>query len=354
MDWCGTDYTIHLMFKTPAQQRRNIAHKRMALAAILLVLVLWFVLSWLPAGILRAEPVELPTHAPARTVVSLSTFSQRVFQMRRTLVSIFEQSQFPDRVIITIPRKFRKLGPTTTVGWRDISVAPTHYNETEEAMVAWFSDYVGVPAVYHVNANVHRTSYVYDIGVLTVQFLDDDWGPGTKLVGALLLETHPDTVIVTLDDDVVYNRDTVQWLSTHMKKNIALAFGCEMWNADGSNTFLSGTGLNFDPVLYVKVLLGPRVCDGWLMGWSGVAYHVSSFGPNIWTVAQSLSAECFNNDDIWLSAYMKLQGITKVLAPLVLHHINHARNLELSLSTMVNFREKEFVCARALFPLAQH
>jgi hypothetical protein len=326
----------------------------MALAAILLVLVLWFVLSWLPAGILRAEPVELPTHAPARTVVSLSTFSQRVFQMRRTLVSIFEQSQFPDRVIITIPRKFRKLGPTTTVGWRDISVAPTHYNETEEAMVAWFSDYVGVPAVYHVNANVHRTSYVYDIGVLTVQFLDDDWGPGTKLVGALLLETHPDTVIVTLDDDVVYNRDTVQWLSTHMKKNIALAFGCEMWNADGSNTFLSGTGLNFDPVLYVKVLLGPRVCDGWLMGWSGVAYHVSSFGPNIWTVAQSLSAECFNNDDIWLSAYMKLQGITKVLAPLVLHHINHARNLELSLSTMVNFREKEFVCARALFPLAQH
>jgi hypothetical protein len=325
----------------------------MALVSILLILVLWFVFLWLPVSILLAQPVELPTHAPARTVVSLSTFSQRVFQMRPTLDSIFEQSQFPDRVIITIPRKFRKLGPTTTVGWRDISVDPTHYNETEEVMVAWFSDYVDVPPVYRVHANVHKTSYVYDMGVLTVQFLDDDWGPGTKLVGALLLETHPDTVIVTLDDDVVYNRDTVRWLATHMKENIALAFGCETWNADGSNTFLSGTGLNFDPVLFVKVFLGPRVCDGWLMGWSGIAYHVSSFGPNIWTVAQSLSAECFNNDDIWLSAYMKLQGITKVLAPLVLHHINHARNLELSLSTMVNFREKEFVCARALFPLPQ-
>ncbi len=303
------------------------------------------------------ESVDLPVHASARTVVSLSTFSQRVFQMRRTLDSIFEQSQFPDRVIITIPRKFRKLGPTTTVGWRDISVDPTLYNETEVAMVAWFSDYmgyIGTAPRYRVNANVHRTSYVYDIGVLTVQFLDDDWGPGTKLVGALLLETHPDTVIVTIDDDVVYNRDTVQWLATHMKENIALGFGCEKWNADGSDTFLSGTGLNFDPLLFMKVMMGSRVCDGWLMGWSGIAYHVSSFGPNIWTVAQSLSAECFNNDDIWLSAYMKLQGITKVLAPLVLHHINHARNLDLSLSTMVNFREKEFVCARALLPPAQH
>ena len=299
---------------------------------------------------LFVEPVDLPVHAPTRTVVSLSTFSQRVFQMRRTLDSIFEQSQFPDRVIITIPRKFRKLGPTTTVGWRDISEDPTHYNETEQAMVVWFSDYVGVPAVYHVNVNVHRTSYVYDIGVLTVQFLDDDWGPGTKLVGALLLETHPDTVVITLDDDVVYNSDTVQWLSTHIQENIALAFGCETWIADGSDTFLSGTGLNFDPLLFMKVMVGPRVCHGWLMGWSGIAYHVSSFGPNIWTFAQSLSPECFNNDDIWLSAYMKLQGITKVLAPIVLHHINHARNLELSLSTMVNFREKEFVCARALFP----
>lgn len=344
------------MFTMSTKKIHTVARKRMALASILLILVLWFVFSWLPVGILLAEPVELPTHAPARTVVSLSTFSQRVFQMRLTLDSIFEQSQFPDRVIITIPRKFRKLGPTTTVGWRDISVDPTHYNETEEAMVAWFSDYmrdIGTAPVYRVNVNVHRTSYVYDIGVLTVQFLDDDWGPGTKLMGALLLETHPDTVIVTLDDDVVYNRDTVQWLATHMKENIALGFGCETWNADGSNTFLSGTGLNFDPVLFIKVHMGPRVCDGWLMGWSGVAYHVSAFGPNIWTFAQSLSAECFNNDDIWLSAYMKLQGITKVLAPLVLHHINHARNLELSLSTMVNFREKEFVCARALLPRAQ-
>jgi len=338
------------MFGGNAKGKRNERRYRIIALSVVLTL-LFFIWFWLlPHILFFDEPVDLPVHKPSRTVVSISTFSQRVFLMRRCLDSIFEQSQFPDRVIITIPRKFRTLGPTTTVGWNDISVESTHYNETEEDMVAWFSDYVGVLPVYHVNVNVHKTSYVYDIGVLTVQFLDDDWGPGTKLVGALLLETHPDTVVITLDDDVVYNKDTVKWLATHMKENIALSFGCEMWNADGSDTFLAGTLLNFDPLYFMKIMVGPRVCDGWLMGWSGVAYHVSSFGPNIWTVAESLSDECFNNDDIWLSGYMKLQGITKVLAPLVLHHINHARNLELSLSTMVNFREKEFVCARALFP----
>ena len=311
------------------------------------MLVLYVVLSWLLPHISFAELVELPVRTPTRTVVSLSTFSQRVFQMRRCLDSIFAQSQFPDRVIITIPRKFRTLEPTARAHWHDIEVVPTLYNETEAAMVAWFSDYVGVPAVYYVNVNVHRTSYVYDIGVLTVQFLDDDWGPGTKLVGALLLETHPDTVIVTLDDDVVYNRDTVQWLATHMQENIALSFACELWNADRSDNFVVGM---VGPSLFITFMMGPRVCNGWLMGWSGVAYQVSAFGPDIWTFAQSLPADCVNNDDIWLSAYIAKQGFTRVLAPTVLQHVNHARNLELSLSTIINYRERQLSCARALFP----
>ena len=317
----------------------------MALASILMILVLWVGNVWLLPHISFAEVVELPVRTPTRTVVSLSTFSQRVFQMRPCLDSIFAQSQFPDRVIITIPRKFRTLEKTTRVGWNDISVDPTHYNETEEAMVAWFSDYVGVPAVYHVNVNVHRTSFVYDIGVLSVQFLDVDWGPGTKLVGALLLETHPDTVVITFDDDTIYHRDTVQWLATHMQENIALSFACEMWRTDRSGTVCFGMWTIFD-----WALRAPRVCDGWLSGWAAVAYHVSSFGPDLWTFAQSLPAGCFNNDDMWLSAYICRQGVRKIFAPNVVNHISHKRNLELSLSTIVDHFEKSESCARVLFP----
>jgi hypothetical protein len=336
------------MCRGNAKGKRNGRRQRIIAVSILMILVLLVVLSWLLPHMSFAELVELPVRTPTRTVVSLSTFSQRVFQMRRTLDSIFAQSQFPDRVIITIPRTFRTLEPTTTVGWNDISVDPTHYNETEQSMVAWFSDYmgyIGTAPVYRVNVNVHRTSYVYDIGVLTVQFLDDDWGPGTKLVGALLLETHPDTVVITLDDDVVYHRDTVQWLATHMQENIALSFACEMWRTDRSGTVCFGMWTMFD-----FAMTTPRVCDGWLSGWAAAAYHVSSFGPDIWTFAQSLPAGCFNNDDMWLSAYICRHGITRIFAPNVLHHLNHARNLEYSLSTIVDHNDKSNSCARALFP----
>jgi len=336
------------MFRVPTKKRLHVAHKRMALASILLILVLYVVLSWLLPHIPSSELVELPVHTPARTVVSLSTFSQRVFLMRGCLDSIFSQSQFPDRVIITIPRKFRTLEQTARAHWHDISVHHTVYNETEAAMVAWFSAYMGVPAVYHVNANAHRTSYVYDIGVMTVQFLDKDWGPGTKLVGALLLETHPDTVVITCDDDTVYHRDTVQWLATHMKENTALSFACEIWRTDRSGTVCFGMWTIFD-----WALRSPRVCDGWLSGWAAVAYHVSSFRPDIWTFAQSLPAGCYNNDDMWLSAYISRQGVTRIFAPNVLKHSSHTRNLELSLSTIVDHFEKSESCARSLFPLPQ-
>jgi hypothetical protein len=338
------DTAQSFMCRGNTRNKSNGKRQRIILASVVLTVLLLTVWFCLIPHMFFVESVDLPVHASARTVVSVSTFSQRVFQMRRCLDSIFEQSQVPDRVIITIPRKFRTPQPTTAVGWSDTWSDPVHHNETEVDMVAWFSDYVGAPPAYHVNANVHRTSYVYDIGMLTVQFVDDDWGPGTKLVGALLLETDPDTVVITLDDDVVYNRDTVQWLATHIKENTALSFACEMLNIIRSDTVCFGQGFTYDFFMTV-----PRVCDGWLMGWAGVAYHVSSFGLDIWTFAQSLPAHCFNNDDMWLSAYLELRGVTRVLAPTVIQHQIHSRNVELSLSTIRGYRQRATSCAVALF-----
>lgn len=336
----------HMLRSTARNRHRNMSHQQIALVSLLALLVLSIALYlyWPLQETLFAEQRELPAHTPARTVVSISTFSQRVFHMRGFLDSVFEQSQLPDRVIISIPRKFRALEPTSPAGWGDTFVDPEHHNETESDMVAWFSDYLGSPHEYHVNTNVHNTSFVYEIGLLTVQFLDDDWGPGTKLVGALLLETHPDTVVITLDDDVVYNRNTVQWLATHMQTGIALSFGCETWSLDRSYTHAFGMHNHLDSYMYT-----PRVCAGWLSGWTGVAYHVSSFGPDIWTFLQSLPVSCFKNDDMWLSAYVARQGVATVLAPGILWHVSHIRDLELSLSTIVDCQANRHLCARHLF-----
>ena len=322
-----------------------------------LVLLWWLVLPLFFHGrIFFAELRELPVREPPRTVVSISSFSQRVFNMKGCLDSIFAQSQLPDRVIITIPRKFRVPEKTTTREWSWFYNTYTHkhQNETEADLVDWFSKYVGAPYEYHVNPDVHKTSYVYTMGTLTVQFLDGDWGPATKLIGALLLEKDPETVIITLDDDMAYNSGTVKWLSTHMQPNIALSFGCEMWNVDRSG-FIDFTMWS----IHDFYMTTPRVCHGWLVGWTGVAYHVSSFGPDIWTFQQSLPTGCFNNDDMWLSGYVARQGVTKIYAPMVIYHGKimyhgtHLINLDLSLSTIVNYREKGYSCGRHLFPEAQ-
>ena len=337
------------MFRAIAKSRLGKPHKLTPLGPTLVVLVMCVVLAplvhehWVSQSpMFFAEQRELPVHAPARTIVSISTFSQRVFNMRWCLDTVFAQSQLPDRIIISIPRKFRFLEPTTGMDAADY----IRHNETDLDIVAWFSEYTGIPPMYRVNVNVHKTSYVYDMGILTVQFLDDDpWGPATKLVGALLLEKDPETVIITLDDDMPYHRDTVKWLATHTQPGIALSFGCEMLLPDKSS-FVDFTTYPINS-FYMTT---PRVCSGWLVGWTGVAYHVSSFGPDIYTFLQALPIGCFNNDDMWLSGYVGRQGVTIIYAPMVMQHGTMRKNVKLSLSTIVNYREKGYSCGRHLFP----
>ena len=315
------------------------------IALVLLVMVVVFsilVFSFLPP-IFISELIELPVHEPPRTVVSISSFSQRVFHMRTCLDSVFSQSQLPDRIIISIPKKFRSIEKTAcwffdNACYHDMH---EHHNESERDIIAWFCDYVGIPS-----EEAHNTSHVYEIGALTVQFLNEDWGPATKLIGALLLEAHPETVVITLDDDVVYRRDTVKFLSTHVQENMALSFGCEMWNA--ANIEFIAFGGMADIMTSTNT---PRVCRGWLLGWMGAVYHVSSFGIDILTVLKSLPRGCFYNDDIWLSGYLSRRGVQKVYVPNELVPKKHTRDETFSLSTIVDSHLKyKHACARYLFP----
>ena len=315
---------------------------------ILVVLVSWMLMYCFLPQIFSADFKELPVRYWPRTVVSVSSFSHRVFHMRACLDSVFAQTQVPDRVIVSIPIKFRVTESTKPIEcgfFEDCLHDIQSYNESLEFMVQWFSEYMGIPYNYSLSLNTHNNSYLYEFGILTVQFLDEDWGPATKLIGALLLETHPETVIVTLDDDVVYHADTILFLSTHVQDNMSLSFGCEEWNAFGEFISLGGMAHIMD---YTTT---PRVCQGWLLGWMGVVYHVSSFGPDIWTFLQSLPRSCFFTDDIWLSGYLSRRGVQRVYAPNELKHHKHVRDMTLSLGSIVDTQQKYgHTCARYMFP----
>jgi hypothetical protein len=324
-------------------------HKEMlfllALSMVVFMLVCSCLVIW-KRQFSFTEQVTLPVHKPSRTVVSISSFSQRVFHIIECLDSVFAQSQAPDRVIISIPIKFRVQEDTSWMGFLDTVVYSTRYNESEQDILNFFSKYVGAPYVFNAHTHIQNTSYVYEIGALTVQFLQEDWGPASKVVGALLLETHPDTIIVTLDDDVVYHRDTVKWLATHMQHGIALSFGCEFWNDD---TERETAGIIANPILDF-VIPNPRVCPGWLYGFLGVAYSISSFGPDIWTFMQSLPLGCFYNDDIWLSGYVAMRGVRRVYS-LAVPFQRHKRYERLSVSTIINSEDRKLECARYLFSI---
>jgi hypothetical protein len=54
-------------------------------------------------------------------------------------------------------------------------------------------------------------SWIENSGIVVVR-TDKDYGPGTKLIPALTMDLDPDTLIITVDDDIVYERHMIEEL----------------------------------------------------------------------------------------------------------------------------------------------
>jgi hypothetical protein len=328
---------------------------KLAAACLFLVGVAWMLTGeFRHFEIIQAERIFLPVqHKKTSVVVGISTFGQRVFQMAPTLTSISSQSRPPDWIIVSIPRTLdRKVAqePTSCSGFdHDCVTDPVQYDESIPGILAWFAQHTGVDPKDSSQFNQTDRNIFHFPGPLTVLFVDTEWGAGTKVLGALpLLHGYdPATILISLDDDMVYHPSTVEWLATHVVGHqMAVGFACETW--DISHTDFVGHSPGFS--IIDIILPHPRTCKGWLSGWAAVAYRVGHFGPDIWSFLDSLPRGCFYNDDIWLSGYLARKGIRRVYAPRILEHLHHRRDKALSLSTIDNTREKYgYPCARALF-----
>ena len=327
--------------------RALLAIERIGIPCVLALLCI-ICMQYLGAAILFADRVQLQPsiNAPPRVVVGISTFGQRVFHMGPTIQNIFAQTRRPDRVIVSIPKVYRQASAETTrcPGWTNDNCGTdnSQFDESQANLLDWFG---------HVtNASSGPTRSGPDIfefpGPLTVHFLDHDWGAGTKALGVLMLEHEPDTILVTMDDDMVYHNETIRYLADHEARDMALSFGCETWELFHTGWIGYPPGHNF----FTSLFPGARICNGWLSGWTAVAYRVGHFGPDVWTFLDPLPRGCFYNDDVWLSGYLARRGIARVYVPGVISHSFHRRDEKLSLSTIVGNREKYgYPCARALF-----
>lgn len=156
----------------------------------------------------------------------------------------------------------------------------------------------------------------------TVVPCSEDYGPCTKIVGALLRENDPNTIIITFDDDVVYSSSLVSRLIEAHKKfpnsalgssGILLKYGFPFYstisNCKGNWNNMTGFELNENG----------RAVDA-LCGFSAVLYK-RGFFPSESDLYDKflkyplLDDDIFYNDDIMISAYLSGQNIERRVIP---------------------------------------
>src|SRR5690349_10896883 len=101
----------------------------------------------------------------ARVVVTMTTLPGREDIITRACESIVQQTRPPDAIYLALPKISRRLG----------------------------IPYPPMPEFVRAHCTIVQP--------------ETDFGPVTKLYGALALETDPHTVIISCDDDIIYPPD---------------------------------------------------------------------------------------------------------------------------------------------------
>lgn len=214
-----------------------------------------------------------------RVVVSLTTMPDKGEKLEKTLLSLHRQTYKPDAIYLGLPGKSRRLGiPYPRPNKKILSLA-----------------------------TVVRTK---------------DYGPITKLAGALFSEDDPDTIIISFDDDMIYPDTMIERLVAHHQNYPNSAIGSSGMLLGGSCPLCAITPNegNFPfNIPKFKVDKDGRLVDS-IYGYPGALYLRKFFPPR-----ERLEEEFFNyalldedmlmNDDIVISGYLSMKNIERRIFP---------------------------------------
>jgi hypothetical protein len=192
-----------------------------------------------------------------RTVFTLTTSPQRMEHMATVLDSLRNQHQTPDAIYLNLPERYRDRAP---------------YN-----LPKWLTDDTRV----------------------TLLRQEHDLGPIMKLLPVLEVEQEPDTLLVTVDDDVRYPPNLVSVFQAAAQKKPEAAFGSRGFN-------FTNNGQHLDPV---RGHLVP--CDV-LQGYGACAYRRRHF--DLERLNMSITAQPYDfrfSDDVLLSNHIASIGVPR-------------------------------------------
>lgn len=217
-----------------------------------------------------------------RIVGSLTTIPGRYNKLKRTLKSLEAQDIKLDAIYLGIPERSRRL-------------------------------------------NIEYPTIPDDIKELcTIVPCAHDYGPLTKIAGALQMEQDPETIIITFDDDVIYSPNLVATLLTRHKEfpqsaigssGILLGYGFPFYSTvnNGNNSWNSLTGF--------AIPEKGRSVDI-LCGFSSVLY-IRKFFPHANNLHEDFlklplsDNDVYFNDDVMISAYLSAHNIERRIVPKV-------------------------------------
>mmetsp|Transcript_19272 Transcript_19272/g.31396 ORF Transcript_19272/g.31396 Transcript_19272/m.31396 type:complete len:903 (+) Transcript_19272:222-2930(+) len=199
-------------------------------------------------------------------VVSLTTTPDRLVHLEDTLDSLKEQTLGANKIYLNIP----------------------HFSER-----------------FHKEYKL--PGFIKNDPAITVNWCKD-YGPITKLIPTLEKEMDPDTLIITVDDDMVYEKTMFARLVGQMSSWPHAAYnyaGQVIDEYPNSNTVRVRSA---DKEVYHEKAAGVDILEAFL----GVIYRRDFFDLE---AIKDIPKTCWTTDDIWISAQLAMKGIPRIKLP---------------------------------------
>lgn len=247
--------------------------------------------------LLDREYDRKPRASDSRVVITMSTIPDRIRLIGPTLASLLDQSVRVDEIAINVPLVSRK--------------------GLEYSIPSWLK------RLRHVK--IHRVK--------------KDLGPGTKVFDTLRRES-PGTRVIAVDDDNIYNSNTIAVLVNsfehHLKRGEMVAvtnYGVTL-QRDGSLPTMTER---------ISVVLQNEHETDLLQGFSGFIVDPVMFDDSIHHLEDG-PEEAISVDDVWLSGWLKLNGYRIMTSKFIYRHLPIINFGEMRLTpALASGENKDFV-----------
>jgi len=139
-----------------------------------------------------------------------------------------------------------------------------------------------------------------------------DYGPATKLIPTLFVETNPSSVIITIDDDIIYPPEFVSEFVEATRRYPNAALGLKGYRLPPKEEGKNLSHFNFDYYDSLNDTLSDVHVDV-LGGFTGVAYRSGFFDYSRLTDYGNYPSGSFYVDDDWISGCLDDSGVKRIV-----------------------------------------